>query len=72
MTLWSELKTARPSLLELASKHDDVMMLVLRMLVLVLASKHDDVMMLVPRMLVLVLASKHDGDGGYDDDVDDN
>ena len=41
MTLWSELKTARPSLLELASKHDDVMMLVLRMLVLVLASKHN-------------------------------
>ena len=40
MTLWSELKTAQPSLLGLASKHD-VMMQVLRMLVVGLASKHD-------------------------------
>ena len=49
MTLWSEPKTARPSRLGLASKQDDVMMLVMVMMLVV---------MVILRMLVLGLASK--------------
>ena len=66
MTLWSELRTARPSRLGLASKHDDVMMLVMVMILIMmmLAVMMMLVVMVILRMLVVGLASKHDGDRG--------